>query len=184
MQQRTPNSAPHVLLQRRYNFGPFEPHLYLQCTAPHPPQAQPDPPQGQTEVVSVIPNTDPHSPKGSALRPRLIGPANQFFSKQGKGWEKNIVYKIHLITYIFYCDRKRTCNSAELEKFKRWGKEHAKQALETREVRLHSITKNHCMPKPCSPCSGRRTQRFFTPLKTDARSVTAVTFVGFTASPP
>lgn len=112
MQQRTPNSAPHVLLQRRYNFGPFEPHLYLQCTAPHPPQAQPDPPQGQTEVVSVIPNTDPHSPKGSALRPRLIGPANQFFSKQGKGWEKNIVYKIHLITYIFYCDRKRTCNSA------------------------------------------------------------------------
>lgn len=154
----------------------------MYCSPPTPGTARPTPGADRGGVSHS--KHRPSLSKGICALAQIDWSCQPIFFKTRKRLGKNIVYKIHLITYIFYCDRKRTCNSAELEKFKRWGKEHAKQALETREVHLHSITKNHCMPKPCSLCSGRRTQRFFTPLKTDARSVTAVTFVGFTASSP
>lgn len=87
-----------------------------------------------------------------------------FFSKQGQGREKAIVYKRHIILLSIFFTVIGTEPAAllhqELEKFKRWSKERAKQALERREAHLHSITKNHFISKPCPLCSGRRTLRF------------------------
>lgn len=123
----------------------------------HPPQAQP-------EVVSLVPNTDPHPTKGSVLKPTTSSQPVFFFSKQGQGREKAIVYKRHIILLSIFFTVIGTEPAAllhqELEKFKRWSKERAKQALERREAHLHSITKNHFISKPCPLCSGRRTLRF------------------------
>lgn len=128
MQQRTPNSATHTLLQRMHNFGPFEswqPHLYLQCTASF---------CGTGHRATTHPRDRggvSHSKHRPSPSTGICAQAHDvlstiFFQNRDKGG-KNLLYIND--TFFFFINLFTVIGTEpavllhqELDKFKRWGK--------------------------------------------------------------